>query len=251
MRCSANHQCHYICIDLLETENSPKQTLGGNTVRQFDTSSAITQCLKGKVVHMYGDSTIRQWYEHLNETLPDLKEFNLHSKKQSGPFMAMDYANNILVTYRVHGPPLRSTVVPAIELHYISNELDNIIGGSNTVVVLGIWAHFGTFPMEFYIRRLQNIRRAVMQLLSRAPGTQVVIRIGNPKALRHFLDASVNSDWYSLQQVKVLRAMFKGLNVHMVDSWEMVLAHHLPQELHPKPPIIKNMINVLLSFICP
>ncbi|XP_030608742.1 NXPE family member 3-like [Archocentrus centrarchus] len=227
------------------------RALGGNTVRQFDTSSAITQCLKGKVVHMYGDSTMRQWYEHLNETLPDLKEFNLHSKKQSGPFMAMDYANNILVTYRVHGPPLRSSIVPAIELHYISNELDNIIGGSNTVVVLGIWAHFGTFPMEFYIRRLQNIRRAVMQLLSRAPGTQVVIRAGNPKSLRHFLDASVNSDWYSLQQVKVLRAMFKGLNVHMVDSWEMVLAHHLPQELHPKPPIIKNMINVLLSFICP
>ncbi|CAI5657589.1 unnamed protein product [Oreochromis niloticus] len=225
--------------------------LGGTTVYQFNTSSAITQCLKGKAVHMYGDSTIRQWFEHLIATVPDLKELNLHSAKQSGPFMALDNANNITVTYRCHGPPLRSTIVPAIELHYITNELDNIVGGSNTVVVIGIWAHFATFPTEFYIRRLQSIRRAVVQLLSRAPETLIIICTGNPKVVANFLHASTNSDWYSLQQNKVLRALFKGVNVHLVDAWEMVLAHHLPHELHPQPPIIENMINVLLSYICP
>ncbi|XP_065325539.1 NXPE family member 3-like [Pelmatolapia mariae] len=227
------------------------RALGGTTVHQFNTSSAITQCLKGKVVYMYGDSTIRQWFEHLITAVPGLKEINLHSAKQSGPFVALDYDNDIMVTYRCHGPPLRSNIVPTIELHYIANELDNIVGGSNTVVVIGIWAHFGTFPIEFYIRRLQSIRRAVVQLLSRAPETLIVIRTGNPKALTTFLHASTNSDWYSLQEDKVLRAVFKGINVHLVDAWEMVLAHHLPHELHPQPPIIKNMINVLLSYICP
>uniref|UniRef100_A0A3Q1B7F6 NXPE C-terminal domain-containing protein n=1 Tax=Amphiprion ocellaris TaxID=80972 RepID=A0A3Q1B7F6_AMPOC len=226
------------------------QTLSGTKVQQLNTPSAITQCLKGKVVHLYGDSTIRQWFEYFNGALPDLKEFDLHSHKQNGLFMAMDIPNNILMTFRCHGPPFRCHPVPISELRYIANELDNVIGGTNTVVIFGIWAHFGSYPMEVYIRRLQSIRRAVIRLLNRSPGTVVIIRTANPKALPSRVSL-VNSDWYSLQNDKVLRAIFKGLNVHLVDAWEMVLAHHLPHNLHPQPPIIKNMINVLLSYICP
>ncbi|XP_034719157.1 NXPE family member 3-like isoform X2 [Etheostoma cragini] len=225
------------------------QALGGHTVRQFN-NSAISQCLKGKGVHMYGDSTIRQWFEYLNEALPDLKQFNLPSLKQVGPFMALDYANNILVTFRCHGPPIRFPSIPTSELRYIANEMDGLTGGTNTVVVFGIWSHFSTFPMEVYIRRLQSIRRAVVRLLDRAPGTLVVIRTANPKALMLY-ETITNSDWYSLQRDKVLRAMFKGLNVHLIDAWEMVLAHHLPHSLHPQPPIIKTMMDLLFSYICP
>ena len=182
--------------------------------------------------------------------LLDLKEFDLHSLKKVGPFMALDNANNILVMYRCHGPPIRFGSVPTNELRYIANELDDLAGGTNTVVVLGIWSHFSTFPIEVYIRRLQSIRRAVVRLLDRAPGTLVVIRTANPKALTLY-ETLTNSDWYSLQRDKVLRAMFKGLNVHLLDVWEMVVAHHLPHSLHPQPPIIKNMIDVVLSNICP
>ncbi|XP_035851978.1 NXPE family member 3-like isoform X2 [Sander lucioperca] len=221
------------------------QALGGTTVRQFNVS-AISQCLKGKVVHMHGDSTIRQFFEFLNARLPDLKEFDLHSQSQIGPFMALDYANNILVKFRFHGPPIQSVHVSNSKLRYIANEIDGLIGGTDTVVVFGIWAHFRTYPVQIYIRRLQSIRRAVVQLLDRAPGTLVVIRTGNPRDL-----SLINSDWHSLQCYKVLRTMFKGLNVHLINAWEMVLAHHLPHNVHPPPPIIKNMINVLLSYTCP
>ncbi|XP_029901316.1 NXPE family member 3-like isoform X2 [Myripristis murdjan] len=227
------------------------RALGGATVHQFNDASAISQCLTDKVVHMYGDSTMRQWFEHLSRVLPDLKVINLHSSTQCGPFMAVDTARNILVKFHCHAPPIRSYTVSSIKLGYVSNELNWLVGGSNTVVVFSIWAHFGTYPVEVYIRRLQSIRRAVQRLLDRAPETLVVIRTGNLKALT--LDVALsNSDWYSLQRDKVLRDMFKGLkNVHLVDAWDMVLAHHLPHDLHPPPPIIKNMIDVLLSYICP
>ncbi|XP_062416350.1 NXPE family member 3-like [Pungitius pungitius] len=225
------------------------RALGGTSLFQFNRST-ITQCLKGKVVHMYGDSTIRQWFEFLNAALPGLKEFDLHSPRQIGPFMSLDYENNILVTYRCHGPPIRFSLVPTRELCYIANEIDDLIGGPNTVVVVGIWSHISTFPIEIYIRRLQSIRRAVVQLLDRAPGTLVIIRTASVKALTLY-ETITNSDWYSLQRDKVLRAMFKGLKVHLIDAWEMTLAHHLPHNLHPQPPIIKNMINHILSYICP
>ncbi|XP_056145840.1 NXPE family member 3 [Lampris incognitus] len=224
--------------------------LAGVTMHQFNDSSAIIQCLKGKVVNMYGDSTVRQWFEYLNAFVPELKEFNLHSPKNIGPFMAVDSTHNILLKYRCHGPPIRFSTVASSELRYIANELDGLPGGPDTVVVLSIWAHFSTFPVEVYIRRLRHIRRALVRLLDRAPGTVVVIRSANFQVLDQEVSL-YNSDWYSLQLDAVLRAMFKEMDVLLVDAWEMTLAHYLPHALHPPPAIIKNMIDMLLSYICP
>ncbi|KAF7651444.1 hypothetical protein LDENG_00111190 [Lucifuga dentata] len=151
------------------------------------------QCLKGKMVHLYGDSTIRQWFEHLQGTLPALKQFDLPKDKQVGPFMAIDIPNKIMVTYRCHGPPIRFGNVPTSELRYIANEIDGLVGGANTVVVISIWSHFSTFPVEIYIRRLQSIRRALVRLLNRAPDTLVVIRTANLKALTLY-ETLTNSD---------------------------------------------------------
>ncbi|XP_042371051.1 NXPE family member 3-like, partial [Plectropomus leopardus] len=217
-------------------------------IQQFN-APAISHCLKGKMVHMYGDSTIRQWYEFLAK-LPDLRKFDLHNPIQAGPFMALNFANNILLTYRCHGPPIRFSTVPTSNFPYVANEIDGLKGGTDTVVVLSVWAHFNAFPMEVYIRRLMSIRRAVVRLLERAPGTLVIIRTANPREL-DFYQALNFSDWYALQRSKVLRAIFKGLNVHLINAWQMVVAHHLQHELHPKPPIIKNMIDILMSYICP
>lgn len=164
--------------------------------------------------------------------------------------MAVDSTHNILLRYRCHGPPIRFSTVIASELRYISNELDGLSGGPNTVVVLSIWAHFSTFPVEVYIRRLRHIRRSLVRLLDRAPGTIVVIRSGNLQALDQEVSL-YNSDWYSLQLDRVLRSMFKGLNLLLVDAWQMSLAHHLPHALHPPPVIVKNMIDTLLSYVCP
>lgn len=224
--------------------------LTGVVMRQFNDSSAITQCLRGKMVYMYGDSTVRQWYEYLVAQVPEFKEFNFYSPKNVGPFMAVDSNHSIVLRYRCHGPPIRFTTVSSAELHYISNELDGLRGGSDTVVMISIWSHFSTFPVQVYIRRLRHIRRAVIRLLNREPATIVLIRTANLQKLDP--ESSLyNSDWFSQQLDSVLRIMFKGLNVQLVDAWEMTLAHHQPHQLHPSPAIISNMIQFILSHICP
>lgn len=164
--------------------------------------------------------------------------------------MAVDSKNNILLSYRCHGPPIRFTSVLSSELHYVANEIDRIKGGPDTVVLVSVWSHFSTYPIEVYIRRLRHIRKAVIRLLNREPATMVVIRTANLQKLDPG-SSLFNSDWFSLQIDAVLRAMFKGLNVQLLDAWEMTLAHHLPHLLHPPPSIIKNMIDLILSHICP
>ncbi|KAM9462831.1 NXPE family member 3-like [Clarias gariepinus] len=220
--------------------------LNGTVLRQFNDSAAITHCLRGKLVYMFGDSTVRQWFEYLTAFVP---EFSIHSPKKVGPFIALDKENNILIQFRIHGPPIRSSPVFSSKLRYIANELDRIQGGSDTVVILSVWAHFNSFPIEVYIRRLRHIRTAVLHLLHREPATLVVIRTGNPQRINE-KNCLFGSDWFTLQVNAVLRSMFQGLNVVLLDAWEMTLAHHLPHDLHPPPVIIKNMIDLILSHIC-
>ncbi|KAM9406655.1 NXPE family member 3-like isoform 2-T2 [Salvelinus alpinus] len=224
--------------------------LGGVVMHQFNDTSAITQCLKGKMVYMYGDSTVRQYYEFLTSFLPELREFNLQSPVSAGPFMAVDITHNILLKYRSHGPPISWTPISISQLRYVANELDGLAGGSDTIVVISIWAHFSTFPVQAYIRRLRHIRRAVVRLLDRAPKTVVVVRSANLRA-QSLQESLIFSDWFSVQLDGVLKAMFRGLNILLVDTWEMTLAHHHPHDIHPCPPIIKNMINTILSHVCP
>ncbi|KAM4698864.1 NXPE family member 3 [Discoglossus pictus] len=218
-------------------------------VRRFDTPTDITECLQGKVVHLFGDSTIRQWFEYLTAFVPELKPFDLGSPKNVGPFLSIDVEHNIMVKFRCHGPPIRFSTVSSNELRYIANELDGIAGGQNTVVALTIWSHFSTFPVEVYIRRLRNIRAAILRLLERSPSTAIVIRSANVQELGPEVSL-FNSDWFSLQLDTVMRAMFVGFNVFIVDAWEMSLAHYLPHALHPEPVIIKNQIDEFLSYVC-
>uniref|UniRef100_A0A8C5HRQ4 Neurexophilin and PC-esterase domain family, member 3 n=1 Tax=Gouania willdenowi TaxID=441366 RepID=A0A8C5HRQ4_GOUWI len=161
----------------------PVQSSGSSSVTVYQKSKGTTNTVLTLnvlvMVHLYGDSTVRQWFDYLTK-IGDLKEFNLQTQKTTGtrtsPLLSLDHNNRILVTYDCHGPPLQYISIATSQLHYIANKLDSIMGGSNTVVALSVWAHFGNFPLEIYIRRLLSIRRAVLRLLTRAPDTLVVIR---------------------------------------------------------------------------
>uniref|UniRef100_A0A8C5ZGU9 Neurexophilin and PC-esterase domain family member 3 n=1 Tax=Marmota marmota marmota TaxID=9994 RepID=A0A8C5ZGU9_MARMA len=219
-------------------------------MRHFNDPDNITECLQRKMVYLFGDSTIRQWFDYLTTFVPDLVEFQMGSPKNVGPFLAVDQKHNILLKYRCHGPPIRFTTVFSNELHYVANELNGIVGGRNTVIAISLWSHFSTYPLEVYIRRLRNIRRSVVQLLDRSPRTVVVIRTANAQELGPEVSL-FNSDWYNFQLDTILRRMFSGVGVYLVDAWEMTLAHYLPHKLHPDEVIVKNQLDMFLSFVCP
>lgn len=39
-------------------------------IHNFNKSDDITECLQGKIIHLFGDSTIRQWFEYLTAFVP-------------------------------------------------------------------------------------------------------------------------------------------------------------------------------------
>ncbi|XP_052472277.1 NXPE family member 3-like [Carassius gibelio] len=215
------------------------------STRHF-TTQATTECLKDKHIYMMGDSTMRQWFEFIVKVVPTLKQMNLHVQYQSGPLLAVDVENNIDLHWRAHGIPLRCRKSYVANLHYISNEIDDLAGGPHTVIMFNLGPHFTTYPLDFYTHRVLTIRKAVLELLQRAPDTTVIIKTVNTGYKDIF-----GSDWYSLQLDRILRWAFQDVGVYILDVWQMTACHYSKENIHPGPVIIKNEIDILLSFICP
>ncbi|KAL7861080.1 hypothetical protein AOLI_G00174290 [Acnodon oligacanthus] len=214
--------------------------------QSFHTASEIARCMKDKQVLMMGDSTLRQWYDYLVKTVPTLKQLNLFTSAKSGPFEAVDIGNNIRLVWRAHGLPIRTSLTPRADLHYIVSELDALAGGQHSVVVFTIWAHFTTFPLTTYLKRLAGIRRAVRALLQRAPQTLVLIKSANTGYKDIY-----GSDWLSWQLDRALRMMFRELPVVIIDVWQMTSCHYSPENIHPSNKVVQNEVDLFLSFVCP
>ncbi|XP_042573220.1 NXPE family member 3-like isoform X4 [Cyprinus carpio] len=216
--------------------------------RQFSPAQ-MANCLKNKIVYLMGDSTTRQWFEFLEIKVPGIKRMDLHTHPGGGPLMAVELKNNIIVHWRVHGVPLRfGKVMPITDLHYISNDIDEIAGGAHAVVVFTYCAHLVFHPITFYVYEVAKIRQSVVELLSRAPETTVIIKSGNTAGLKNIYQ----SDWHMLQLNTVMQEMFRDIDgVIFVDVWQMTSCHYLREHIHPGPVIIGNEIDMLLSYVCP
>eukprot|EP00079_Xenopus_tropicalis_P034298 XP_017948069.1 PREDICTED: NXPE family member 3-like [Xenopus tropicalis] len=214
--------------------------------QHFPDASNVANCLAGKNVYMFGDSTLRQWWTYLVDFVPTLKEIDLHVAHHPGPRLAVDTEHNYLVQWRAHQKPLRMEKTWIRELHSIASELDSLGGRKGLVIVINCWAHFLTFPIEIYVRRLRGIRDAVKRLLELNSEIKILIKSANTGyRFAH------SSDWLSLQLDTVMRAMFSDLPVTILDVWQMTSCHREPENLHPSRTIVRNEVDLMLSFICP
>ncbi|XP_031247039.1 NXPE family member 3-like [Mastomys coucha] len=175
-----------------------------------------------------------------------LKPVDLHVTYQAGPLMAVETTRGTVLHWRAHSWPLRSLRTPVASLHSVARELHGLAGGPYSVVVLGMGAHFTTFPPSIFARRLAGIRAAVKALLDREPRTLVIIKLANTG-----YKSVYGSDWLTLQVNRLLRAAFVGLRVAFVDAWEMTSSLDVPDNIHPKKLIVRNEVDLFLSFICP
>ncbi|KAA0704957.1 NXPE family member 3 [Triplophysa tibetana] len=215
--------------------------------RRFSPSKTA-RCLQNKILYLLGDSTTRQWFEFFQSSVPDLKRMNLQTDPKVGPLMAVQLTNNIIIHWRPHGFPLRFRIMPAADVHYLSNEIDYITGGRHTVVVFTTVAHLVLHPLTFFVHKMANIRQAVIRLLKRAPETTVIIKSGNTG----FTKTEYGIEWYRMQLNTVVREMFSDINgVIYFDVWQMTSCHYTHENIHPVPVIIRNQIDMILSYVCP
>ncbi|XP_066302893.1 NXPE family member 3-like [Branchiostoma lanceolatum] len=162
---------------------------------------------------------------------------------------------NTSVRYRFHSFPVQvGAWVTFSDLRYTSDVLDAMQGGSDTVIVLGLWAHFTAEPLDMFRSRLYAIHDAIHRLKHRHPSTRVFVRTGTTREHegRNLAFYLLGSDWLAYQITEVIRKMFRAdPDVVVLDTWDMSVCQPGEDSVHPDQRMVDNQLIMMLSHICP
>ncbi|XP_032816893.1 NXPE family member 4-like [Petromyzon marinus] len=215
--------------------------------KQFKSPLSVLNCLKGKNVILLGDSTIRQWWEYIVSFIKDLQVIDLHKPGKHQPKKAVNKSYNVTWQWFCHSYPfIASADTYPEDLKYVANRIDNITGGSDTVLGICLGAHYTPFPLHVFEKRMCNIKAAVEKLLIRSPETKVIVKLANT---RENYGVGILNNWGTFRINQILLEVFKNMNVAFVDAWDMTAVLNSAQ-VHPNLSIVKNQVNAFLSFIC-
>ncbi|XP_060036010.1 NXPE family member 1-like [Erinaceus europaeus] len=214
---------------------------------QFDVAKA-TACLKGKLVYLLGDSTLRQWIYYFPKLVKTLKLLGLHGSGILQHHLLTDAENNIQIHWKRHTYPFVTLhLYSVIDVAYIPREIDRIPGDKDTVVAITLGLHFRAFPVEVFIRRVLGVRKAIERLFLRSPDTKVILKTENTREMH--TDSERLGNFHGHVHLLILKDVFKDLNVGLIDAWDMSIAYDT-NNLHPHNTVVGNQINLFLNYIC-
>ncbi|XP_041425140.1 NXPE family member 2 [Xenopus laevis] len=218
------------------------------SITRYRNMKDINECLKGKIVYMTGDSTMLQWMTYISKHVNSLKTFNLYNENWPMTRLFVDLERNIKIEWRKHTNPFIMLVFHTFKEEYtIPDQIDHISGNQHTVYIFTLGMHFRLFPLEHYIRRVINIRRAIEQLLLRSPETKVIVKTENTSEMNERIE--MLSDFHGYVQYSIVINILQDLNVAVVDAWDMTVAF-ASEKNHPSEVVIASEVDLLLSYLC-
>nr|XP_014710993.2 NXPE family member 1 isoform X1 [Equus asinus] len=214
---------------------------------QFNTIK-IKDCLKGKLIYLLGDSTLRQWIYYLPKVVKTLKFFDLHGTGVFKKHLLLDAERHTQIQWKKHSYPfVTMQLYSVIEEGYIPREIDRIPGDRNTAISITLGQHFRLFPIDIFIRRAINVRKAIERLFLRSPATKVILKTENIREMHSNTESF--GDFHGYIQYLTMKDIFKDLNVGVIDAWDMTIAYGT-NNVHPPDHVIGNQINMFLNYIC-
>ncbi|XP_058519872.1 NXPE family member 1-like isoform X3 [Ochotona princeps] len=211
-------------------------------------TAQVSECLKGKLIYLLGDSTLRQWIYYLPKVVKTLKFFDLHGTGHFKKHLLLDPEKHTQVQWKKHSHPFVTVqLYSVVDDGYIPREIDRIPGDKDTVIVITIGQHFRPFPIDIFIRRALSVRKAIERLFMRSPATKVIIKTENTREMH--IDTERFADFHGYIQYLTMKDIFKDLNVGLIDAWDMTIAYG-NNNVHPPEHVVGNQINMFLNYIC-
>uniref|UniRef100_A0A8C5QMJ2 NXPE C-terminal domain-containing protein n=1 Tax=Leptobrachium leishanense TaxID=445787 RepID=A0A8C5QMJ2_9ANUR len=218
------------------------------TIKRFPSTEQIYSCLNNKKIYLMGDSTTRQWHSYLVKLLNGFKNLNRSRIGLATPLSAVDLDMNNSLQFKRHNHPfVTSRSYTVKDVYYMSDELDQLVGGPNTIIAITLGQHFRPFPIRLFIRRVISIHRALERLLFRSPETKVIIKAENTREIS--TNAERLSDFHGYINYLIVKDMFKDLHVAFMDALDMTIASN-SQKVHPNDKVVRNQVNMFLTYIC-
>lgn len=174
--------------------------------------------------------------------------FDHHGTGMFQTHVLLDVKRHILVQWKKHGHPFVTKKLFSVkDDNYIPREIDQVAGDSRTAIVITVGQHFRPFPINIFIRRAINIRKAIERLFLRSPETKVIIKTENIREVNE--NAEIFSDFHGNIQNLILRNIFRDLNVGIIDAWDMTIAYG-SEDVHPSTSVVESQVAMFLNYIC-
>ncbi|XP_069598802.1 NXPE family member 1-like isoform X1 [Ranitomeya imitator] len=220
----------------------------GCSMIAYENLEELDTCLRGKLIHIFGDSTLKQWFYYIESKIKTLQHFNLYEDNWSRQLLNLDLQRNMRISWKRHTFPFISTSYGSWkEERTIAREIDLIRGDKRTVIILNIGVHFRSYPVYYFIKRLYNIRQAIERLFRRSPETNVIIKTENTSDMKK--DFECVSDFHAFIHYSIMEIVLKDLNVGFVNGWDMTNAFDT-NDVHPPEKVIGNEVKMLMTYIC-
>ncbi|XP_034995545.2 NXPE family member 2-like [Zootoca vivipara] len=218
------------------------------SIHDFSTLDKIHASLKSKMIYLMGDSTSFQWIHYLTKRVTTLKYFDHQSVPVFKTHVALDLERNTFIQWKKHGYPIVTKSFYSVkDLNYIAREIDQVAGDNNTAIIVAIGQHFRPFPMDLFVRRVVNIRRAIERLLLRSPDTKVIVKAENIREMN--ADTERFGDFHGYAQYLAMKYIFQGLRVGVIDAWDMTIAYNT-NTIHPPEQVVWSQIVMFLTYLC-
>lgn len=220
------------------------------TVPRF-TSQETLQCLQGKTIHFFGDSTGGQIFSVLKNMLK-CQSVDLTPPRKTSRLEYECRVDNITLHYTFHGLPIiGSATLNVHQIQYAATEIDNIVGGPDDFIFLSYWAHFAMTGTKFYEHRITLVKEAIYRLLDRSPGTKIFMKGANTRGYSASMGIILSSDWHALQLEKTLRSCFQNdTEIGFIDSWDITQVQPNADNVHPKTSIVSHFVDRFLTYVC-
>ncbi|KAM3923083.1 NXPE family member 4-like [Leptodactylus fuscus] len=216
----------------------------GCSLLTYESLVDLNKCLKKRFIHLFGDSTIRQYFYYMENKIKTLETFF----NQQGYWFRLNTVNNMTLIWSGHTLPFHSfSYDPRKDVRTVAHKIDLIMADNRTAIVLNIGIHLRCYPIYYFIRRLYNIRRAIERLLFRSPEAKVIIKTENTSAMDKNNESY--SDFHASIHYIIMEIIFKDLNVGFVNGWDMTNAFDT-NDMHPPEKVIGNEVKMVMTYIC-
>ena len=218
------------------------------------TFQGYRQCLSGKTIIFFGDSTVRQYVEYTLFDILGLSQKSLKDARgEERTYHSREWyeSNGARVTYLKHAMPFHNPDLPPAGITSYATELSTLatsdINDTGLVLMFNYHVHLQAYPLLAYRERVAKLVTSLRFFLERKPRAKIFIK--SP----HFCvwDIRWYDHWLSTMYINILFEEFGDLmeRVIYLDVWAISLAHN-NVDLHPQGATFDSQIQQFMSYIC-
>ncbi|XP_071956890.1 NXPE family member 1-like [Antedon mediterranea] len=211
------------------------------------TTAEIKQCVKGKQLYFFGDSTTRQWTVGLLDLL-GLRKTNM--TKRPNAKLTYHSSDVLNLTFHFHPYSIGHSPCPYRIGRWEYEIMDNLDSSTcNYIIVVSPWAHYTQWVKDSFIDRLYLLRQTILRLRKRCPNTVFVAK--TPKPRNHDTGTSLlyTGDRLIYDVHSFYLDIFKDIGIHIIDVWDMNLAYPCANRIHMPMKVIYQELHLFLSHV--